>query len=327
MQIFKALGEEPHTIDELRERTRMEAEEFDKALEKLEIHGGARIDFGGSVTAGPVHWKKSYDVQSQHRAEQFEQVLRFTTAQQCRMSMLVRHFGDLEDAALACGKCDVCSPATAVLKQYRRPTRVELTMAAGIVEQLRPVSYKAAGTLQRALDPGEQMSRGEFDCLLDAMVRAGLIAIEDAEYEKDGEVRRYRKVMLTEAGLEFRALERAELLVSDGVGAEFSKSNKDTVRTKKSATAGRSAKPPQGLVEEPLSAADEELAERLRAWRSGEAKRLGVPAYVVMHNQALAAVAQARPETPRQLLNVKGMGNAKVEKFGEAILRICASRQ
>jgi superfamily II DNA helicase RecQ len=243
------------------------------------------------------------------------------------MSMLVRHFGDLEDAALACGKCDVCSPATAVLKQYRRPTRVELTMAAGIVEQLRPVSYKAAGTLQRALDPGEQMSRGEFDCLLDAMVRAGLIAIEDAEYEKDGEVRRYRKVMLTEAGLEFRALERAELLVSDGVGAEFSKSNKDTVRTKKSATAGRSAKPPQGLVEEPLSAADEELAERLRAWRTGEAKRLGVPAYVVMHNQALTAVAQARPETPRQLLNVKGMGNAKVEKFGEEILRICASRQ
>jgi superfamily II DNA helicase RecQ len=80
-------------------------------------------------------------------------------------------------------------------------------------------------------------------------------------------------------------------------------------------------------VEEPLSAADEELAERLRAWRTGEAKRLGVPAYVVMHNQALTAVAQARPETPRQLLNVKGMGNAKVEKFGEEILRICASRQ
>ena len=33
--------------------------------------------------------------------------------------------------------------------------------------------------------------------LLDAMTRAGLIAIEDAEYEKDGEVRRYRKVRLT----------------------------------------------------------------------------------------------------------------------------------
>jgi len=73
-----------------------------------------------------------------------------------------------------------------------------------------------------------------------------------------------------------------------------------------------------------LSAADEELAKKLREWRTGEAKRLGVPAYVVMHNQALAAVAQARPATPRQLLSVKGMGDAKVEKFGEAILKICA---
>ena len=327
LQIFTALGEEPHTIDELRERTRMEAEEFDKALEKLEIHGGARIDFGGSVTVGSAQWKKSYGVQVQHRAEQFEHVLRFTTAQQCRMSMLVGHFGDIEDAARPCGKCDVCSPATAVLKQFRRPTALELAMAAGIVDQLRPVNYKAAGTLQRALDPREQMNRGEFDGLLDAMVRTGLIALEDAVYEKDGEVRRYRKVMLTKAGLELRALERAELLVNDGVVAEFRKSSTDTVRTKKPAAGGRSAKSPQNSAEATLTAADEELAERLRAWRTGEAKRLGVPAYVVMHNQALAAIAQTRPATPRQLLSVKGMGDAKVEKFGEAILKICVSSQ
>ena len=327
MQIFKALGEDSQTIDDLRAQTRMEPEEFDKALEKLEIHGGARIDFGGSVTAGPPQWKKSYDVQSQHRAEQFEHVLRFTTAQECRMSMLVRHFGDLEDAALACGKCDVCSPATAVLKQFRRPTRAELGLAAGIVDQLRPVSYKAAGTLQRALDPSEQLSRGEFDCLLDAMVRAGLIALEDAVYEKDGEVRRYRKVMLTETGLEFRAVERADLLVSDGVVAEFSQSSKDTIRPKKSSAGAKPANSAQGPVEEKLSAVDEELADRLRAWRAAEAKRLGFPTWMVMQNRTLAAVAQSRPTTPRQLLNVKGMGDAKVEKFGEAILKICAGGQ
>jgi hypothetical protein len=33
----------------------------------------------------------------------------------------------------------------------------------------------------------------QFDGLLDAMVRAGLIEIEEAEYEKDGEVRRFAK--------------------------------------------------------------------------------------------------------------------------------------
>jgi len=39
----------------------------------------------------------------------------------------------------------------------------------------------------------------------------------------------------------------------------------------------------------------------------------------------VAALAQARPENPRQLLEVDGMGPAKVEKFGEAILGLCGA--
>ena len=51
---------------------------------------------------------------------------------------------------------------------------------------------------------------------------------------------------------------------------------------------------------------------------------LGVPAYVVMHDRTLTALAHARPQNPRQLLEIAGMGPAKVEKFGEAILGLCA---
>ena len=184
-------------------------EEFDKALEKLEIHGGARVDFGGNVTAGGPGWKKTYSAQAQYRAEQFEKVLRFTTSTECRMAALVRHFGDVEDASRPCGICDVCDPAGAVLRLFRRPTAAERELAQAIADELRAVDYKAAGTLQRNLDPVGRMSRSEFDGLLDAMVRAGLIEIEEAEFEKDGEVIRYRKVRLTEAGLEMRASSRS----------------------------------------------------------------------------------------------------------------------
>ena len=117
--------------------------------------------------------------------------------------------------------CDVCDPAGAVLRQFRRATAAEREMVQAIVDELRPVDYKAAGTLQRSLDAVGRMSRNEFDGLLDAMVRAGLIGMEDAEYEKDGEVRRYRKVRLTEAGLEVRAGTPVELLISDGIVEEF----------------------------------------------------------------------------------------------------------
>ena len=219
-------------------RSKLGEEEFDKALEKLEIHGGARVDFGGYVTVGGTGWKKTYAVQAQFRAEQFEKVLRFTTSSECRMGALVRHFGDVGDASRPCGVCDVCDPAGAVLRLFRRATAVERAMVQGIVEELREVSYKAAGTLQRSLDPARRMNRNEFDGLLDAMVRAGLIEIEDAEYEKDGEVRRFRKVRLTEAGLELRATTPVELLISDGLVEEFAARVAASAKKKKAKSAG-----------------------------------------------------------------------------------------
>jgi superfamily II DNA helicase RecQ len=72
-----------------------------------------------------------------------------------------------------------------------------------------------------------------------------------------------------------------------------------------------------------LSADGETLAARLKEWRAAEAKRLKVPAYLVLHDRTLAALAQARPKNPRQLLEIDGIGPAKVEKFGEAILGLC----
>ena len=317
-QVFRALGEEAQPVDELRAKSRLSDEEFDKALEKLEIHGGARVDFGGNVAAGGPGWKKTYAVQAQFRAEQMDKVLRYTESSECRMAALVRHFGDVEDASRPCGMCDVCDPAGAVLRMFRRASGAERQMAQRIIDELRPVDYKATGTLQRGIDPTERVSRDEFDALLDAMVRARLIAMEDAEYEKDGEVRRFRKVRLTEAGLEVRANTTIELLVSDGVVEEFAVST-TAPRREKRASGGKHAVETQVS----LSAEGEALAARLKEWRTGEAKRLRVPAYCVLHDRTLTAVASARPRNPRELIAVEGIGQAKVDKFGAAILGLC----
>ena len=60
----------------------------------------------------------------------------------------------------------------------------------------------------------------------------------------------------------------------------------------------------------------------LREWRSGRARDDGVPAYVVAHDSTLAAIAEARPETLAQLRRVKGMGPAKLERYGTEILKV-----
>jgi DNA helicase-2/ATP-dependent DNA helicase PcrA len=60
----------------------------------------------------------------------------------------------------------------------------------------------------------------------------------------------------------------------------------------------------------------------LREWRAGVARDDGVPAYVVAHDATLAAIAEARPSTLSALRRVKGMGPAKLERYGDGILEV-----
>jgi len=328
-QVFQTLDEVPRLVEELREGTRLGEEEFDKALEKLEIHGGARRDFGGNFSVGGPGWKKTYSVQAQYRAEQFSKVLRYTELSECRMCALVRHFGDDEDAKQACGVCDVCDPGGAVLRLFRRATAAELEIVHRIVEELRGVDYKATGTLQKNLELVGRISRDEWEGLLGAMGQAGLIAMEEAVFEKDGQVIKFRKVRLTDAGREARAGLAIELLIGDGVVEEFSGRGagpgaavpRKTKAAAKTSTGGKAASAAEPVR---LTTEGEALAGRIREWRAAEAKRLKVPAYVVMHDRALTAIAQARPRNPNELLRIDGIGPAKVERFGEEILRICS---
>ena len=334
-EIFHRLREDSQPVEELREASRLGEEEFDKALEKLEIHGGALVDFGGNVTRGQRGWKKTYTAQAEHRAEQFARVIRYTESSDCRMASLVRHFGDDEDAVHNCGCCDVCDPAGAVLRQFRRANLKERAIAQQILEELRMLDYKAAGTLQRSVDGG--LSRDEFDDILRAMIRAGLITVEEAEFEtEDGEKRRFRKVSITQRGLETRMTTPIDLLLGDGVVEEFAGSTQTRSRKKSSRTSKQdvtaAASPSKGKRDAKsasdhaaltLSTEDEELAGKIRLWRAAEAKRLGIPAFLILHDRSVASLAQARPQTPNELLDVDGIGPSKAEKFGDVLLEIC----
>jgi superfamily II DNA helicase RecQ len=285
------------------------------------------------VAAGGPGWKKTYTVQAQYRAEQFEKVLKFTSQNECRMSALVRHFGDVEDASRLCRGCDVCDPAGAVLRQFRHATGQERAIAERVLAELRGVDYRASGTLQRGVDGAAGLSRGEWDALLGALAQAGLVEMEEADYEKDGEVRRFRKVMLTEAGLTRRPGSPLELLLSDGVVEAFGARDAAKAKTRKAAPKGGSARsgaavlngtqPVETAAPVRLTAEGEAVVVRLKEWRSAEAKRLGVPAFLVLHDRTLTALAQARPGNLKAMLAVDGIGPAKVEKHGAAILEIC----
>jgi DNA helicase-2/ATP-dependent DNA helicase PcrA len=71
---------------------------------------------------------------------------------------------------------------------------------------------------------------------------------------------------------------------------------------------------------------DEALYERLRDWRAEQAKEIGQPAYCVFTDKTLIAIAEAVPGSDGELAGISGVGVRKLDRFGAAVLAICAGQ-
>ncbi|GAA5009667.1 hypothetical protein GCM10025734_52980 [Kitasatospora paranensis] len=75
------------------------------------------------------------------------------------------------------------------------------------------------------------------------------------------------------------------------------------------------------------SSMDEALYERLREWRARQAKQQGAPAYVVFTDATLMAIAEDVPGSTRELALISGVGAMKLDKYGAAVLSLCAGEE
>jgi ATP-dependent DNA helicase RecQ len=67
---------------------------------------------------------------------------------------------------------------------------------------------------------------------------------------------------------------------------------------------------------------DADLWDALRACRSDLADEQGVPAYVIFHDKTLYDMLEQRPRNATELLSVNGVGQAKLERYGERFLEV-----
>ena len=74
-----------------------------------------------------------------------------------------------------------------------------------------------------------------------------------------------------------------------------------------------------------LTAEQENSYNALRSWRNERASQDGVPPYLLAHNDSLMQVATMNIKTLEDLLQVKGLGEKRVQKYGDEILRILSS--
>jgi ATP-dependent DNA helicase RecQ len=67
---------------------------------------------------------------------------------------------------------------------------------------------------------------------------------------------------------------------------------------------------------------DRSLFEALRVWRRQEAQERGVPPYVIFNDKTLRELARVQPGSRYELREIYGIGDAKLEAFGDAVLRV-----
>ncbi len=65
-----------------------------------------------------------------------------------------------------------------------------------------------------------------------------------------------------------------------------------------------------------------DVLSRLKMWRTDLARKLNLPAYMIMHDRTLLEIASVMPSTLEELGKVSGIGPAKLQKYGNEILSI-----
>jgi superfamily II DNA helicase RecQ len=66
----------------------------------------------------------------------------------------------------------------------------------------------------------------------------------------------------------------------------------------------------------------DDLYQRLKTWRKTKAEEEKLPAFWIFTNTTLEEIVKKHPKTKEDLLKVKGFGQKKFEKYGQAILEI-----
>ena len=242
----------------------------------------------------------------------------------CRRRQMLAYFGET-DAAQACGNCDTClSPPSvwdgtvAAQKLLSTVTRLGRlngpSFGAGQPIDIllgkktpRVLSYRHDSLSTFGI--GTELTEGEWRGVVRQLLASGLLAVEGD----------HGTLALTDLSWEVMRGERQVTFRRDPPTAPaLPRSWRGGAGSGSGAGAGGRPAP----AELPPEAAP--LFERLRAWRTSVAKEAGMPPYVIFHDATLRLIAASPPSTLDGLRQINGVGDTKLDKYGQAILDVLA---
>ena len=257
--------------------------------------------FWGAEDFARARQRIETEVESDRRPaerERLNALAAFVEAATCRRAILLRHFG--EDPPESCGNCDNCidPPATMDATEIAR----KLLSAA-----FRTEMRFGVGHLSDVLAGNDNEKVRSF-----GHDRLSVFGIATAE-----ELPLVRPVA--------RALIARDALRSDAYGGlSFGPGAKPILRGEQQLTIAvpparkRSSRRRSDYPADPLFDALREARRKLAA-------DAGVPPYVVFHDSTLREIAERKPRDLNALAEVQGVGAAKLERYGEAMLAVLST--
>ena len=259
----------------------------------------------------------------------FRDLLRYVDACSCRHDFILRYFGDEAESLGGCGRCDVCKRAEAERdrdpESDARDTEIVRKTLAAVARAAKRGGMVVIAEMLRG-QPSERVRRFGFDGLstygllssmsqdevmrvLRASIAAGYVDLTTGDFPLP---------FLTAAGGRvMRAQEESRVRLPRTAPA--APAARERRARSKIATPGAEQAPREVAV--PSSDEARLRFEALRVMRAELAKATSVPAYVVAHDAALLAAAEANPASGPELEALRGWGPVKVERYGEAVLR------
>jgi len=251
----------------------------------------------------------SSEADEQHKRRErhkLDALLGWCELTECRRLPLLAYFGERRDAAPPCGNCDNCvaPPATwdgteAARKLLSAIYRTGQSFgAAHVVDVLvGNDTEKVARHRHEALSVfgiGTDLQPSSWRSLIRQLVVRGRLRVEHE---------RFGALALTDAS---RALLRGEETL------RVREDPKDVAPRRKSRTA----------VSSEVADADRDLWEALRECRRKLASERNLPPYVIFHDATLKQMLAERPADRDALLRISGVGQAKLDRYGEQFLEV-----
>ncbi|HEV2645025.1 MAG TPA: RecQ family ATP-dependent DNA helicase [Acidobacteriaceae bacterium] len=330
-RVASVLTDEDLMPEPLARRLKMDLDTFNKAVLKLIGQNAATVDMAGNVRRlGDVtqagSWRTGYESQIAFRRAQLDRMAAFADTQQCRMTALIRHFGDTADAHRPCGHCDFCSPHTTSAQTFAPPTTEQSRHLRSILRTLDARST-STGKLHTDLAlreaSGRALDRRTFDVLLDALARAGFLTLTSETFtskEDDREIT-YKKAALTHEGRQDNAHDLT------GVLLPTTPESPNSAAKSRKPSGSRPSKASLKLEREQTTAAytpaQRDLEDRLRVWRKAEAAKTGKPAFMVFSDAVMHSIVRTAPTTLPALLEISGIGPRIADIHGADIIALC----